>query len=429
MTDSRKLLHAVENGGFDEIFRQLYPAAECDLQRKRYRDLLHDFETEFGPGPVALFSIPGRTELGGNHTDHNFGRVLAGSIHLDTICAAAPDEKNRVLLRSQGYSPVEISLNSLQKDLAEKGMTEALVRGIAFKMDSQKHRYGGFRAVSSSRVLKGSGLSSSAVVELLVGAIFNDFFNDSEITVMELASAGRYAENEYFGKPCGLLDQVSCGWGGVVTIDFRNSDRPAVEAVDCAFSESGYSLFVVDTGGHHAGLTHEYAAIPAEMKAVAAFFGAKTLSETSLDSILANARSICKKHGDRAFMRSIHFHRENERVTKMVEALREKNYFEYLDLVRKSGDSSWRLLQNCLVPSDRMRQEAATGIALTELFLGGKGAVRIHGGGFAGTIQAYIPRDMSDGYRTYIESFFGSRSATMLSIRAKGIVRIDPNLD
>jgi galactokinase len=396
--------------------------------------MLRGFSPENFPetqGNLRVFSAPGRTELGGNHTDHNQGKVLAASIQLDVAALAAPREDNQVLFRSTGYPDVAVDLSDLSVNSREKGTTEALVRGVAAELVRRGMRLRGFTANADSAVLPGSGLSSSAAVEVLLGRIFDTFYGTEKRSALELAQIGQKAENSYFGKPSGLMDQTACATGGAVAIDFADRDAPLVQPLDFDLSSSGYTLCVVNTHGSHADLTPDYAAIPEEMKAVAAFFGKSVLREVSPDMVLSRGAELRKIAGDRAVLRALHYFDENQRVEAMVRALqavaaaserreKEGELAGYLALVNKSGDSSWELLQNVYSPQNFREQGISLALAVTRGFLRGAGACRVHGGGFAGTIQAYIPLDMLDQYRARMEGLFGPGSVTALQIRSLG---------
>ena len=413
-------VEAVSTGVYDTLFSRLYPGEDPIFHRKRWNELLNSHNKRVGDDYPRLFSAPGRTELSGNHTDHNRGCVLAASVQLDTIAAVSQSsgaDSNTVVIISEGYKPVSVDLADLTKIPAESGNTTALVRGIAAGIVESGGRVGGFNATTTSRVLGGSGLSSSAALEVLVGSIFNELFNKGRFSPVELAKIGQYAENEYFDKPCGLMDQVACANGGAVAIDFSDPSSPAVEAVNADFHAAGFTLAVVDSGGNHADLTADYAAIPGEMRQVAEELGFEVLRETDEQAFLAALPDIRKKTGDRALLRALHFYSENRRVSAMVEALKSADIDGYLEGVRGSGDSSYRFLQNVFSPHHVNDQAVSLALALTERFLGTQGACRVHGGGFAGTIQVFIPNERFDSYRKYMEPFFGENCVVKLSIR------------
>ena len=409
---------------------ELY-GADGGTQGQRYLALAElaerDLLAEDGASPgaeLAFYSAPGRTELGGNHTDHNRGRVLCAAVSLDAVACVAPTAGSLVKLRSEGYpEPIIVDLSSLEPILSERGSTAALVRGVAAAMAKRGARLRGFTGRIASDVLCGSGLSSSAAVEVLLGTIIADLAG-VEVSPLDLARMGQYAENEYFGKPCGLMDQTASAVGGVVAIDFADPSAPRVKNIDYDFAREGYELVVVNTGGSHADLTADYAAVPAEMKAVASLFGAKYLREVETIQIIARGPEIRAACGDRAFLRALHFAGENARVAEMVEALEDGDLGEYLKLVKKSGSSSRDLLQNIYPPSSPSEQGISVALALSAEFIGRKGAWRIHGGGFAGTIQAYVPVKRSAAYAELMSRYFGPGSVIPVSVRARGALKV-----
>jgi galactokinase len=378
---------------------------------------------------LQFYSAPGRTELGGNHTDHNRGRVLCAAVRLDAVACIAPSGDSVVRLVSEGYpDPIVVDLSSLEPVRKERGTTASLVRGVAKAIVN--HLGGqrgaplrGFTGRLGSKVLPGSGLSSSAAIEVLLGTIMADIAG-IKVPPVEIAKMGQFAENEYFGKPCGLMDQTASAVGGIVAIDFADPAAPKVKRVKCDFSDEGYELIVVNTGDNHEDLTADYAAIPAEMKAAAAVLGAGYLREVEPDLLIARGPEIRKACGDRAFLRALHFAADNARVVDMVEALETANIDAYLKLVRKSGISSWELLQNIYPPSIPTQQGLSVALALTEGYLGRKGAWRVHGGGFAGTIQAYLPKRRVAGYADLMARYFGPGSIIPISVRGKGALKV-----
>jgi galactokinase len=424
------------------VFEKLYGPHGVEGARKRYAALVEGMLRGFSPEEfpetrrdLRLFTAPGRTELGGNHTDHNQGKVLAASIQLDSAALAAPREDTTVLFRSTGYPDVTVDISDLSVNPTERGAAEALIRGVAAELTRRGTALKGFTANADSVVLPGSGLSSSAAVEVLIGRIFDTLYGTGKRSALELAQIGQKAENLYFGKPSGLMDQVACATGGAVAIDFVDVNAPRVQPIPFDLSSSGYTLCVVNTRGSHADLTPDYAAIPEEMKAVAAFFGKPVLRELNADLVVSHGAELRKVAGDRAVLRALHYFEENQRVDAMEEALkavaaaldpREKQgeLAQFLALVNKSGDSSWELLQNIYSPQNPREQGVSLALALTRKILRGAGACRVHGGGFAGTIQAYIPLDMLDRYRTRMEGFFGPGAVTVLQIRQIGAEEI-----
>jgi galactokinase len=378
---------------------------------------------------VFLASSPGRTELAGNHTDHNQGKVLAASVQLDTIAAVSPRDDMRVTFASDGFPLVELDLGDLAVRKAERETTSALVRGVGAALQEAGWRIGGFDATVSSLVAAGSGLSSSASVEILVGTILDHGWNSDRIGPTAIALAGKVAENRYFGKPSGLMDQVACATGGVVSIDFKDNDNPIIERLDVDFTGAGLSLLVVHTGAGHADLTDEYAAIPAEMGAVARHFGSAVLAEVAEEDLLAELGTLRAALGDRAVARALHFYGETARVEQMVAALATRDFDRYLQLMSDSGRSSGIYLQNCAPATSSDEQAVVIALALTERFLNSAGlrfgreaACRVHGGGFAGTIQVLLPTDAVAAYRGFIEGALGERALTELEIRSTGAI-------
>jgi galactokinase len=425
-----------------EIFEFLYGVEGVGAARRRYLELI-DKTLSFADQPVLgvqnfpevkgdlrIFTAAGRTELGGNHTDHNQGKVLAAAIQLDIVAVAAKRKDKTVIFRSVGYPDVVVSLDDLSIKPDEKGSTESLIRGIANEFSKQGGKIGGWTANAASTVLPGSGLSSSAAIEVLFGTIFDHFYGEGKRNALEIAGIGQKAENDYFGKPSGLMDQISCASGGAVAIDFAVAGAPVLTPVHFNPEDAGFALCIVNTRSSHADLTASYAAIPEEMCAVASFFGKRNLRALSLEAVLERASEIRRTAGDRALMRSIHFFKENRRVDKLLIALQKyasgneaAAFSDYLTLVNQSGDSSWELLQNVLAPKNAREQGLALALALTKDFIereAGSGACRVHGGGFAGTIQVYLPYRTIDRYTIKMEAVFGIGAVTVIKIRSIG---------
>jgi galactokinase len=413
---------------FDDVMKKiekLYANDESTIkrQRERYRRLDAWFLETFGQEKRQYFSTPGRTEIGGNHTDHNHGRVLAASVDLDSIAVAAPTDDQRVTLFSEGYDEsFLVDLKDLGKRIKEKGKTSSLIRGIAARLKEQGWNIGGFNACLTSDVLPGSGLSSSASVEVLIGSIFNAFYNNNTAPAEELAQIGQFAENEYFGKPCGLMDQMACAVGGIITIDFENPEEPRVEKVDFDFDRQHYNMLVVDTGGNHTDLTPDYAAVPSEMKAVARLLGKQVCRDLTESDLQKNMSLIRKELGDRALLRAYHFLNENQRVADQVDALERNDFEAFLQLVKDSGNSSFKWLQNVYTTKNVREQGVSLALALSEDYIDrtGEGACRVHGGGFAGTILTFLPERAVAGYIPLMESVFGDTCVKVLSIRPEG---------
>ena len=440
----KTLLEVIQTDKAAPVFENLYGPGNTESARRRYTGLIEGILDPNGfpaadfpetRGPLRVFTAAGRTELGGNHTDHNRGKVLAASIQLDSVAIVAPRADKKVFFRSAGYPDVSVQLvkadgsADLESKPEERGTTEALVRGIAAELTRRGVAIGGFSANAASTVLPGSGLSSSAAVEVLFGRIFDSLYGGGKRSALELAQIGQITENNYFGKPCGLMDQTACASGGAVAIDFGDPFHPLVKQINFNPEAAGYALCVVDTHGSHADLTEDYAAIPAEMKAVAAFFGKTVLREVDPKDVLVHAAEIRRAAGDRALLRAIHFFNENRRVDAMLAALSAADIHTFLDLVNQSGDSSWELLQNIYAPKYPGEQGVSTALAITLDFIAtetrGSGACRVHGGGFAGAIQAYIPLDYLDTYKARMEAVFGCEAVTPIRIRPIGAAELN----
>ena len=384
-----------------------------------YEELKGKFAARFGRSAQFVFSAPGRTELGGNHTDHQLGRVLAAAVSVDTVAAVAENGEAVIRVLSEGYPLCEISLDALSVQPEEAGSTAALIRGMAAGIVAKGCAVPGFDAYVTSRVLPGSGLSSSAAFEVLMGTVINHL-SGCGLTPLQVAQLGQYAENVYFGKPCGLMDQAASAIGGVITIDFEDQAAPKVEHLELDLEQYGYALCIIDSGADHADLTDEYAAIPGELNAVSRFFGKEHLRQVPEADFYAGIPQVRRAAGDRAVLRAIHIYEDNRRVTAQVDALKAGDFDRFLQLVRESGRSSWMLLQNVVPAGYTVHQELAVALALAEKLLGSRGACRVHGGGFAGTIQAFVPLDMLDAFRDHIERFLGAGSCAVLSIRPEG---------
>ena len=416
---------AEEFSRLEAALTDLYGAEHTPEQALRYRGLLENLERTFGPAPeAAVFSAPGRTEIGGNHTDHQHGRVLAGSVNLDVIAAVAPNGDNVIRIQSEGFPMDEVDLSDLEPKEEEKNTSAAIIRGIAAWFARRGCKLEGFNAYTTSNVLKGSGLSSSAAFEVLVGNIINSLFYEDKCDAVTLAQIGQYAENVYFGKPSGLLDQMASSVGGMVTIDFADNTNPVVERVEYDFASAGHALCIVDSGADHADLTDEYAAVTRELKEVCAHFGKNVLREVPEADFYAALPLLRRKAGDRGVLRAIHVYEDNRRVKEQVEALRAGDFDKFLSLIRESGLSSWRMLQNVVPAGATHHQEVALALTLCEKLLNGRGACRVHGGGFAGTIQAFVPMDMLVPFRKEMERVLGDGSCHVLSIRPVGGVRL-----
>ena len=407
------------SGKCDNTFSILY--SDLGAAQARYAKACDSFVDLFGNREdVRIFSAPGRTEVGGNHTDHQHGRVLAGSVNLDVIAVVAPNNDGIVRIKSEGYNMDMIHLDELEAVPSEKGRAISLIRGMCAYFEINGYKIGGFDAYTTSNVLKGSGLSSSAAFEVLIGTILNFMYNEGKIEPVEIAKISQKSESIYFGKPCGLLDQTASASGGFTAIDFKDTTNPKVERVEFDLKQHGYVLCVVDTGGNHANLTQDYADITIECKDISNAFGEDYLRDVDPAQFYSRLGELRQKHSDRAILRAIHFFDEDKRAEDEKQALLSDNFDEFLRLVNESGNSSFKYLQNIYSNSDVSQQGLSLGLALTERFLKGKGACRVHGGGFAGTIQCYIPEDMLNDYTVMIEAAFGKGSCNVLNIRSVG---------
>ncbi len=370
-----------------------------------------------------VFSAPGRTEIGGNHTDHQHGCVLAAAVNLETVANVTLNDTNCIVVKSEGYPELSVSLEDLSVHPEEVNTTAALVRGVAAAFAQRGAKLEGFDAAVHSTVLPGSGLSSSAAFEVLIGTILNELFFDKKLSAIEIAQIGQYAENVYFGNPCGLMDQMASSVGGMVYIDFENSEHPVVEKIDFDFQKEGYDLCIIDSGADHADLTDEYAAIPGELKALCDFFGKKHLRQIPEDTFMAALPELRKTVSDRAILRAMHVYRENDRVNAQATALKAKDIDTFLRLVTESGHSSWMYLQNIFPAGAVQKQPVAFALALCDSLLRGKGAYRVHGGGFAGTVQAFVPHHMLDGFKEAVEAALGKGTCHVLNVRPYGGIR------
>ena len=399
------------------------PAYMMDPKMKAALDA--GFAASFEGTPERYFSAPGRTEIGGNHTDHQRGRVLAGAVNLDTVAAVRLNGTGTIRIQSKGYPISVVDLTNLTPVASEINSTPALIRGVAARFTEMGCKVEGFDAYCESTVLPGSGLSSSAAFEVLVGTIINHLFFGGKVSQPQIAMIGQYAENVFFGKPCGLMDQTASAVGNLVTIDFFDKENPVIEPVDFDFASCGHALCIIDSGADHADLTDEYAAIPGEIKAVAAYFGKEVLTQIDEKDFYAKLPEIRKTCGDRAVMRCIHFYQENARVPQQVAALREGNFDKFLSLVKQSGYSSYMYLQNVIPAGYKAHQDVAVALGLAEHYLQGRGAYRVHGGGFAGTIQAFVPVDMLDEFVAGMDAALGEGACHVLSIRPQGGVEME----
>ena len=423
---AEQLKKDLSNGLYDSVLEKIYCEKDPKPIQARYIDLINGFSANFGyDRELSLFSAPGRTEIGGNHTDHQRGCVLAASVNLDVIAAVSLNNENLIRVQSEGYPLDIINLDELTPQMSEYNQAKALIRGVVAKFKEMGYEIKGFDAYTTSNVLKGSGLSSSASFEVLIGNILNGLFANNSVSDVEIAKIGQYAENVYFGKPCGLMDQMASSVGAVVSIDFKDLENPIIKKVDFNFSKSGYALCIINSGADHADLTDEYAAIPYEMKKVAQVFGKEVLREVDETLFMENIAKVRKKCGDRAILRAMHFYADNNRAILEAEALKKGDFKRFLEVVTESGRSSYMYLQNVSVCGSSTHQAVGLVLALCDKFLKHKGAYRVHGGGFAGTVQAFVPLNMVEEFKARIEKAIGEGSCHILSIRPFGGIRIE----
>ncbi len=429
---SKDIISALENGRYDSTLRKLYvDESKLSYQRERYINAVTKYDELFGASDISIFSAPGRTEIGGNHTDHQHGQVLAAAINDDAIAVSARLE-NEVRLFSEGYGMIELSLDTLTPVPEEMGTTKALIRGVLAGMDRKGYSIGGFTAYVTSDVLSGSGLSSSAAFESLIGVIISGLYNEGNVPQVEIAKIGQFSENNYLGKPCGLMDQTASSVGSLCYIDFMNPAEPVIEKITFSLESVGYALCITDTKGSHADLTPDYAAIPAEMKGAAKVFGEEVLRPVPIEDIISGINKIRAAEGDRAALRAIHFAEETKRAKAEAEALKNNDWRSFLHIFTKSADSSFKYLQNVYTSKDVMHQNVSVGIAVSDVYLDcgavdpadNLGVVRVHGGGFAGTIQAFVKNEAVAGYKKAMDDLFGEGSCNVLNIRNEGCIQV-----
>ena len=404
---------------------EIYTEDALEMQRARYALAANEFEKLYGTLPTRIFSAPGRTEVGGNHTDHNHGKVLAAGVSLDVIAMVVPADDGIIEVKSAGFPADKVDTAELSVVKEEEGSSAALIRGVAAGFVKNHHRIGGFKAYTTSNVLKGSGLSSSAAFEVLIGNILNGLYNDHSVSDVEIAQLSQFAENVYFGKPSGLMDQMASSVGGFITIDFADPAKPVIEEINFDLASAGFNLCIVDTKGSHADLTPEYAAIPQEMKSLAGYFGKEVLRGIPKAELIANAAELREHYGDRALLRALHFADENERVDAEKEALRSGDAGRFFELVKASGRSSYMFLQNVFAVSAPDQQGLSLALYLAADVLGDEGAYRVHGGGFAGTIQAFVPASKLEKFKETMEDCFGTGSCYVLSVRPFGGTEVE----
>ena len=429
MPSTEKITDTLTSKNAKAYFSKLYgdDPGVIETQIRRYQGLADTFSAEFpNQNKPNFFSAPGRTEIGGNHTDHNAGHILAAAVDLDIAAAAAANDEGIIRMHSAGYPPDFIDLSDLALRETERYSSTAIIRGIAARFKQLGYRLGGFDAAATSSVPIGSGLSSSAAFEVLISLILSHFYNNSILDPVLLAKIGQYAENQYFGKPSGLMDQTTSAVGGFVTIDFNDFENPIVQQVRFDFAASGYTLVIVDTRGDHADLNDEYTALENEMKTVAHMLGGKVLREFSAQAVLEQVEYLRGKVSDRAILRALHFYGDDQRVVEQVRALEDDDFPQFLDLIIESGYSSWMYCQNVFAPNAVQKQDLAIALAASQGYLQGRGAWRVHGGGFAGTIQAFVPQSMLAGYVELLEMIFGEGACHLLRVRPVGAVRL-PN--
>ena len=426
MLKKEEVITKLQNGDLDDAIKELYVTDDASCQRERYMSVINGYADIFGDAEeLALFSAPGRTEIGGNHTDHQHGCIIAGSVNLDVIAAVSFNNENIVRIKSKGYPMDEVSLDDLEIHKEEYDKAISLIRGVLKKISSMGYEIKGFNAYTESNVMKGSGLSSSAAFEVLIGTIVNNLCANNEISPVEIAKIGQFAENVYYNKPSGLLDQMASSVGAVVAVDFKDNDAPVVRKVDFNLSDYNHSLCIIDSGADHADLTHEYAAVTEEMRLVSEFFGKKFLREVSKSDFMANLKDIRKAvNNDRAILRAIHYFNDSDRAVAETEAVENGDFAEFCKLNRESGRSSFMYLQNVYASSMPKSQAVSLTLALCDEILGDKGSFRVHGGGFAGTVQAFVPNDMVDEFKSKREPVLGEGMCHILSIRPVGGYRL-----
>lgn len=419
------IIDNIKNDSLDSRFLEIYCTEEgANIAKERYIKLLNNFQKNFKDKEVEIYSAPGRSEVCGNHTDHQRGKVLACSVDLDAVAVVSKRDDNIIEIVSEGFGTKRVSLEELEIDTALFEKTEGLIKGVAAGLSKDGYSIGGFSAYMNSTVLGGSGLSSSAAFEVLIGTILSGLYNNMQISPIKIAQIGQYAENYYFGKPCGLMDQMASSVGGFVFIDFLDKDKPDVKKIDFHFENVAHNLCIVDTGGSHVDLTDDYAQVPFEIKQIDAFFGKDVLRECNEETFYSSIKELRKIAGDRAVLRAIHVFEENKRVSNIVETLKSYSFEAFKDIIIKSGQSSFMYLQNIYPAKNVKEQGLSLGLAMSQRILEGKGAWRVHGGGFAGTIQAFVPNDCLDEYKQEMEVLFGKGSCYCLNVRPVGGVKV-----
>lgn len=413
------------NGVHRDLLMDIYEDESLlDYQTERYIKALESYEELYGEQEVEIYSAPGRSEVGGNHTDHQHGKVLAASINLDIIAVVSGRDDNVIEIKSEGYPKNTVDLASLDIVKSEEGTSLALIRGVASRIREMGYKIGGFQAYATSDVLSGSGMSSSAAYEVIIGTILSGLYNDMKLDAVDIAKYGQYAENVYFGKPCGLMDQTACSVGGLIHIDFADPFNTIVKKVNVDFDAYDHCLCITDTKGSHADLTDDYASIPEDMKKVAAYFGKEVLREVDEDAFYKDLANVRKHLGDRPVLRAIHFFEEEKRVDREIVALEQGDFEGFKRWVKESGASSFQYLQNVFTVKDLNGQGLSVGLAVSDVVLGEKGVSRVHGGGFAGTIQAFVPGSMVQEYKKALDGVFGEGSCHVLKVRKYGGMKV-----
>lgn len=425
MKTSTAVKQLIKNGDFDEKFCDIYVDKQLlEQQKSRYIAAIDKYEELYGVGEIMIVSAPGRSEIGGNHTDHQRGQVLACGLILDAIAVVSPTDDGKIRILSDDYDMEDIDINKVAVEDVKTGTSEAIVAGVIAKIKEDGYKVGGFKTFITSDVLRGSGMSSSAAFEVLIGNIISHLYNEGTIDPIYIAQVSQYSENVYFGKPCGLMDQMASSVGSLVNIDFKDAKNPVVKKVDVDFDKFKTSLCIVDTKGSHADLTPEYAAIPIEMKSVAAYFNKEVLRDVPEEEFFENISQVREKCGDRAVIRAIHFYKDHNLVSDEVAALETGDFDTFKKCIKESGDSSFRFLQNVYPICDIKSQGVGICIALSERILGTHGVCRVHGGGFAGTMQAFVENDFVDEYKDRIEKYFGEGSCHVLKVRKYGGIKV-----
>ncbi|MCI8637885.1 MAG: galactokinase [Coprococcus sp.] len=420
-----RILEELREGKYKELLKDIYVDEGMSVrQQGRYERAVQEFIRLYGEQEAEIYSAPGRSEVGGNHTDHQHGMVLATSVNLDAIAVVSRNENMSVRVISEGYDMIELDAHDLEKKDEEEETSIGLIRGVLGGLKKRGYHVGGFNAYVTSEVLIGAGLSSSAAFETIIGTIISGLYNEMKISMTEIAQVGQYAENVYFGKPSGLMDQMACAVGGLIHIDFCSPEKPVVNKVHVDFETYQYSLCIVDTKGSHQDLTAAYAGIPKEMKQVASFFGKEFLREVDEAAFYAQIPALRGKYGDRPVLRAIHFFEDNKRVAGQAEALNQGDFPKFLELIESSGNSSFKYLQNIYTNEDVQSQNMSIALAVSETVLGNHGVCRVHGGGFAGTIQAFVENDFVETYRKALDSVFGESSCHVLKVRKYGGIKV-----